>query len=134
MLVGTLSGFLDTDVYFVWIFVYEDVELILPKMQSYIILTTLVLCLGFWIRGCRADPANVGCYFVWVFGYRCVLCLDFCIRGCRAHPAKVGTFCGFLNMRMQSSSFQILSFVWVFGYENEEFILPNLVVCLDFWI
>ena len=35
---------------------------------------------------------------------------------------------------MQSSSCQSWYFVWVFGYENEEFILPKVVLCLDFGI
>ena len=48
------------NLYFVWVFGFEDIELILQK---------LVLCLGFWIRGCRTHPANVGWCFVWVFGY-----------------------------------------------------------------
>ena len=32
-------------------------------------------------------------------------------------------------MRKQSSSCQSWYFVWVFGYENEELILPKLVFC-----
>ena len=37
-------------------------------------------------------------------------------------------------MRMQSSSCQSWCFVWVFGYEEAEVILPKLVLCLGFWI
>ena len=40
----------------------------------------------------------------------------------------------FIYMKMQSSSCQSWYFVWVFGYENEELILPKLVLCLEFWI
>ena len=99
--VGTLSGFLDMKMqssscqswYFVWVFGYENEELILPK---------LVLCLEFWIRRCRA------------------------------HLAKVGTLSGCLDMEMQSSSCQSWYFVWGFGYEDAELILPKLILCLVF--
>ena len=50
---------------FVWVFGYEDVELISTK---------LVIFLGFWLQGYRANPV------------------------------KVGTLSGFLDMRMQSSA------------------------------
>ena len=35
---------------------------------------------------------------------------------------------------MQSSSYQSWYFFWVFGYEYTELILPNLILCLCFWI
>ena len=118
--------------YFVRVFGYKDTELIMPK---------LVLCIGFWIRGCRAHPAKVGTlpgfldtkmhslscqswYFFWGFGYdgaelilsKLVHCLSFWIKGCRAHPTTFGWY-----------------FVWIFGYKYEKFILPKLH-CLGFWI
>ena len=80
--------------YFVWVFGYENEELIMPK---------LVLCLGFWIRRCRA------------------------------HPAKVGTLSGFLDMRMQRASCQSWYFVRVFGYKDSELTHPAKVcLCMGF--
>ena len=84
--------------YFVWVFEYEDAELIVPK---------LVLCLGFWIRGCRAHPAKVGTLSGVLEDAEFILSklvpfLGFWIQRCRAHPDNVGTLCGFLDMRMQS--------------------------------
>ena len=71
----------------------------------------MVLCLDFWIRGCRAPRAKVS-----TFGY----------VNEKDHPAKVGTLSifldtrmqigtlfGFLDIRMQRSSCQSLYFVRV---------------------
>ena len=63
-----------------------------------------------------------------------VLCLSFWIRGCRANPVKDCTLSGFLDMMMPSSSCLSWYFVWGFGYEDVEFIMSKLVPFLGFWI
>ena len=103
--------------YFDWVFGYDDEQLILPMMVYFVwvfgseneelILIKLVLCLSFCIRRCSAHPAKVGTF--------------------RVHPAKVDTLSRILEMIIQSSGFQIWYFIWVFGYEEAEFILPKLV-------
>ena len=116
-----------------WVFVYDDAEFILPKLE---------LCLG--ILDMRMQ--RLSCqrwYFVWVFGYEnaefilsnMILC---CVFGCEDAelilPKLVlrlvfgyedaGAFPGFLDTRMKSSSYQSWYFAWVFGFEYTELILP----------
>ena len=97
----------------VWVFGFKDAELNLPKLLLFrvfgyedaeLILPKLVICLGFLDKRMQSSS--------WL-----VLCLDFWIRRCRAHPAKVVRY-----------------FVWDFGYEDAELILPKLVLCLGFLI
>ena len=44
------------------------------------------------------------------------------------------TFSGFLDMKLQSSSCESWYFVWIFGYEDAEFILPKFTMSGVFWI
>ena len=99
--------------YFVWVFGYEDAEFILPKLE---------VCLGILTRACSAHPAKNGT----LSGL-----LDMRMQ---SSSCQICNLSGFLSMRMQSSFCQSWYFVWVFGYEDAELILPKLVLCLGFWI
>ena len=71
---------------------------------------------GFWDTKMQRSSCQ-SWYFVRDFGYEdAELLLDFYIQRSRAYPANVGTLS------------------WKFGYVDAELILPNLVLCLGFWI
>ena len=95
--------------YFVWVFRYENEEIILPNLVLYLgfgyedaesnNLPKFILSQDFWIRRCSTHPAKVGTLF------------EFLDRRCRAHPAKVGILSRFLDMMMQRISCQSWYFV-----------------------